>query len=561
MYRNILQNKVCYIFGTLIGILATLGEEVVVNNTVNLGIRTVVHGVIYSIFGILFIYFGKKIINIFLKKDIKIPLRLNNLISDNSIHGTRKFWLVLWIAWLPYVILLFPGIVWFDTATELLQMRNLPNIISSGQLTDHHPVFDTLVFYAFVQVGNFLHSGNLGVFLYTLFQSLITTLTIAYVLKLWQKSGVSDGIIAYAYIFFVLFPFVPIYSIAMVKDALFIPVFLLFITHFALLILDKISISKKTILLLFCEALLMILVKKTGLYIVIISSVISFFIIKRKKMKYLMSSLLLFAVSAQVLLSFVIFPFAGIAPGGKQEMLVVPFQQATRVLVTEKNVDTEYREAVENLLGKDVSQRYWAFNGDNIKGNNWDEKKESNLNPFLKQWARGIFLYPKSYIEAWLSMESSWITLPHAQIKDDMEDSYLMQVYAEGIDYDTSFNHYKEYGLSNNDKRAGRLIQDIILWFNGTPLGSLLFSRAVWTTWFFFLMLSLIFEKQFSKEQRKNYFICILPFIVSYLFLWVSSNSGSIESMRYAMSVVIPLPIVVCIIKLALHNNQKSISK
>ena len=45
----------------------------------------------------------------------------------------------------PYVIALYPGVMWYDTSNQLLQWNHLPNLFTDGQLTDHHPIADTVI--------------------------------------------------------------------------------------------------------------------------------------------------------------------------------------------------------------------------------------------------------------------------------------------------------------------------------------------------------------------------------------------------------------------------------
>lgn len=592
--RITLQRVSCWVLGSLLGLIAALSEAVAVDNAIHFSMRLPFHILCYAALGIAFIHFGRKTVLRVVsgtargRGDVDGDIddaaatadgvhattshlrgcfsRIQRAVEATLCNTTRKgfitLWTVLWLAWLPYLALLYPGIIWFDTLTQLLQMNGLPNVISSGQITDHHPVFDSLIFNVFVQLGNVVHSGNFGVFLYTLVQSLVTTCAMTYMLKTWHSTGASLNLVTWLYVIIAIVPFIPIFSIGMVKDSLFIPVFLLFFTHCSLIICKKIKLSKWLICAVILESVLMVLTKKTGMYIVVLTAVIALVTVHGKQIKALMAGMLVSAVLVQVVLTALIFPAFHIAPGGKQEMLAVPFMQASRVVTTVPNVDPEFKRAVTDLLGDDVASRYVQFNGDYIKGNSWNSEKQAHLHAFMQQWARGITLYPKAYLEAWLGMESSWFTLPHAQIPQEWKNAYLMQVYAEGTTFDASSQQFEEFarakdlGLSNNDKRFARLLQDIILWINETALGSTLFSRALWTTWMTALLFSFVFVRWGNKRQRLTYGVAIIPFIVSYLFLWVTSNSGSIEAMRYAMSVVFGIPVVLCLLSVLVQERE-----
>jgi len=54
----------------------------------------------------------------------------------------------------PYYVLAFPGAIWYDTVQQVLQWEGKPNAITSGAWSDQHPVFDTLIFGLFYQLGD-----------------------------------------------------------------------------------------------------------------------------------------------------------------------------------------------------------------------------------------------------------------------------------------------------------------------------------------------------------------------------------------------------------------------
>ena len=74
--------------------------------------------------------------------------------------GHKQFFLttaVIVLCWIPYIWLTYPGILWFDTGEQLMQWFHQSNIFSDGSFwSNHHPVFDTLFFGAFAQLGKVL---------------------------------------------------------------------------------------------------------------------------------------------------------------------------------------------------------------------------------------------------------------------------------------------------------------------------------------------------------------------------------------------------------------------
>ena len=146
----------------------------------------------------------------------------------HNFRGWGVLFLIIVLCWMPYVIALYPGVMWYDTSNQLLQWNHLPNLFTDGQLTDHHPIADTAIFGLFVQFGNLIGSGDLGIFLYTMIQTVVTASAMAYCLLYMRRIGASHRLCMAALAFVSLFPIFPMYSSPMVKDSLFLPIMVLF---------------------------------------------------------------------------------------------------------------------------------------------------------------------------------------------------------------------------------------------------------------------------------------------------------------------------------------------
>lgn len=67
--------------------------------------------------------------------------------------GIVKLGAIIYACWSPLLVLLFPGVIWWDTRQQLLQYNGLPNALSDGVITDHHPVLDTYLYGWFTDLG------------------------------------------------------------------------------------------------------------------------------------------------------------------------------------------------------------------------------------------------------------------------------------------------------------------------------------------------------------------------------------------------------------------------
>lgn len=94
------------------------------------------------------------------------------------------------VCWLPYFALAFPGAIWYDTVQQVLQWEGKPNAITDGAWSDQHPVFDTLIFGLFYQIGDWVGSPAFGVALYTTAIT-ATSIAVVYVVRYLARSGAS----------------------------------------------------------------------------------------------------------------------------------------------------------------------------------------------------------------------------------------------------------------------------------------------------------------------------------------------------------------------------------
>ncbi|MFR2054238.1 MAG: DUF6020 family protein, partial [Collinsella sp.] len=142
--------------------------------------------------------------------------------------GIVKLGAIIYACWAPLLVLLFPGVIWWDTRQQLLQYNGLPNALSEGAITDHHPVLDTYLYGWFTDLGRALGSVDAGVYALCLVQAFLTACALACCLILVRRLGGSRSDCLALLTLLCLYWHLPIYASAMAKDATFLPFFLLF---------------------------------------------------------------------------------------------------------------------------------------------------------------------------------------------------------------------------------------------------------------------------------------------------------------------------------------------
>lgn len=458
------------------------------------------------------------------------------------------------VMWLPYVIALFPGVMWYDTSNQLLQWFGLPNLLTDGALSDQHPVFDTMVFGLFVQAGGALGSADGGIFVYDLLQGVVTANAVAYVLRFIRSTGASRKAVLLLTLFFGLFPLFPLYATAMVKDSLFYPLLLVLSVQVLRIVRSRGEwLARPAPLLAFLAVVLLTaLTKKTGVYIAVLTLVALIVVVRRRARVVVACALVGIVCVMMVLLPKAVFPAAGIVPGGKQEMLAIPFQQSALLMKRHgHDLPSEDRRAIVAMLGEDVADRYSTTVGDTVKGYTWNSGQEADLPAYAGAWARGLVRHPETYVAAFLGMEAGWLVWPNAADANLNEE--LMPVYAQGTNH-AFFEGYETIGLRNADATTGKRIEDSVGWLERTPVGMAVCSRALWATW-----IPAFAAYECVRHRRSGgwrTFAALMPFWGSFLFLWVSPASATIEGMRYVMPMVFAAPLAVTAVRSVMRKVQ-----
>lgn len=120
------------------------------------------------------------------------------------------------IAWLPYLLTFAPGSVLGDSFSSISQASGLT------PLNNHHPVAYTLIVKFFLTLAAVMGQGKaFGIFLYSLFQSLILAITISWILSFMYEEGLKIKWLVAFMLYFCFMPVFPSYAITMWKDPLF----------------------------------------------------------------------------------------------------------------------------------------------------------------------------------------------------------------------------------------------------------------------------------------------------------------------------------------------------
>ena len=272
-----------------------------------------------------------------------------------------KAFAVIFICWIPFLILQYPCAMNEDAYNQLYQFQtSFPTYYTTLGVTfdasfiDHHPVFDTLVFGTFLALGDLLGSQNLGLFFYALTQSALAALVLAFSCCYLERLGVPKPWRLLCLAFCALFFIIPLWTATMVKDSLFAVFFVLFfLLYIEAFRSEGAAFERKGFIALFAAtAVLCALTKKPGFYIVVLSLlVLTLFFVRKKAWKPVAAVLVLVPLVHSLLFPLLLYPaIGGVEPGGRQESLGFALQQVVTVMRGENDLSAEEQSAVDAVL-------------------------------------------------------------------------------------------------------------------------------------------------------------------------------------------------------------------
>lgn len=528
--RFLPQLALCLLLALCLGLGSSVDEDGSIGGWLEIVIRAIV------------LWIPLSVVCWFMSERLSLSGRFSvKLAEGRSCKLVAKRAIVLIACWLPYMVLLYPGVLSFDTSFELCQYfgNEMPGIFPMPEgfaFTDHHPITVTLVFGFIVSIGQYLGSASSGLFLLCLLQAVATALSFSYAVATLERAGLSKAGVNALLLFFALFPVFPFVVMTPTKDSLFSWVFLVFFTLLFQVVVsrgDGVKDPKVFALLLF-SAVLLSLTKKTGVYILLLSGVV-LAVIYRKQWKRFVALSLSGVFVASVVVPVALFPLLNVAPGSKIEVLAPLYQQTARYVVEyPDDVSEEERVAVDAVLGfEGLSERYNYKIVDTVHHaweyvNQWPSTSEvaSYIKTYLAQGVR----HPDAYVQAFVSLESGWF---------DVSERFIF-AEGDGMLCDPP-NGIPEIDRNAFFEKTSSLASSLAQWIQSLPGLDLLFLPSLYAVIIPFLCCVALATK------RKSLLPVVSPIIVSFFFLLlspVSTVSTNMEAMRYVLPFLYSSPIL-----------------
>ncbi len=347
---------------------------------------------------------------------------------------------VLILAYLPYFLAYYPGILAYDSYIQIDQ-------IFTGAYNEHHPLIHTLLIKFTILAGEKIFGyPNAGIAVCVAVQSLLLIFVFSYGIFLLYKRG-KRLISIIVLIILALFPFNAFMAVSVTKDIPFSAYYLLLVLSSSeLLRKEKIGLNKIfDIIILAISSLGCVVYRNNGRYAMAFAIVICLFLViisaalksKDKENRILRKNYLitLGVTFASMLVAFVLLTVASkslnAVQGDKREMLSVPIQQFARTYVyhsgsgivpgDDNTLDDTSKDLINDFILYDGALLYRSDISDPVKRctNTWVVTNRTK--DFIKTYLKLFVRYPGDYINAFLATNAGFIDFTdetHAHINE-----------------------------------------------------------------------------------------------------------------------------------------------
>ena len=432
---------------------------------------------------------------------------------------------LIFICWLPIIIIFYPGSVPYDGLAELNMF------FGQRPMTNHHPVFVTWIMGLFMRFGRLLGADNYGIFSYVMAQSVVCAFIFALSVKYLRNLKAPFWLQVISLFYFALFPIWPAYAQAEIKDTLFTGVFVLY----SLQIIDALKNSdnyfeKPWKIIGFCAvSLLLCLMRNNGLYIIAPVGILLIFAVRGRQKLWAACSLVA-AIALFLAYSNVLLPVLKVQSGSIKEALSIPFQQTARYIATHgDDVTDEEKAAIDAILPYDeIAKNYDSELADPIKDMYRSDVTTEELKEYLKVWFEMLLKHPATYVQATMNNYYGYF-YPNGQI----ENRLIFQYYCQG---EPQYTGYFSYAYAESFTDAREFVSDYSYFLWRIPGVGLLYSPAVYT-WALIIMFVLLLRK-----KRIKALIGLVPALLTVLICCASPVNALV---RYMLPVMATLPLLI----------------
>ncbi len=468
-------------------------------------------------------------------------IRVLAIVVHDFIHGLKdepwkglsikKAFFMIIICWIPHIIICYPGYVCPDAWNQLSQYFGLSNF------TTHHPPAHTLLMGMIVKIGTNLGNGEIGLFIFVLFQLFFFALVISYSIcetnKICMNKYITIGMLAV----FIVFPYSAGYVGLLLKDNLYSCMFLLFMVEFLKFVNNHYEFKGiKSTVLWIVSVMGVILFRNNGKYVIYPLVMVLFIILikqyKLKKRKKVLGVLLTPIVLA-VTINTVLISSYNIEKGSIREALSLPFQQTARyVKYYEDELDESEIRIINNVLDYEhMAQNYNPILSDHIKNDYKESATKEELKEYLTLWIKQFFKHPMIYVEATIN-QNYFLLYPFYENDVVYNETYVDEkrfIHTELPTFSEESNKEHLEKWKNAEYGYMKLLFSL-------PVIGLFSHPATY-------VLVLIFLLYYSlKDKNKRFLLLVSPLLLSIVVIILAPCIQNHP--RYAFPIIYSFPVI-----------------
>lgn len=432
---------------------------------------------------------------------------------------------ILFLSWIPWVILNYPGSGCPDSTLQIQQFLGLQEW-SAG-----HPPLSSLIMGGLFSLGSALIDPNFGFFLYCLLQICVGALVFSLSMKKLLDLGISYKWCMAGIFFFAFTPLWATYAQWVEKDFLYTGIAVLQTVCMMDILIRK-ECSAKQLIPLLCSSLLAVFLRNNGIYAILPALLfLGIWLKKAARRRVLLSALILVVIYESVLRG--LFPALGIHRASIVEALGIPFQQTARYVC---EFPDEVTEEEKEVLGTSFEYgQFFSYNPvltDPIK----NAVRNFNLADYMKVWLKMFPKHPGCYVSAFLNIGYGYL----APVSQNIEAWIQMEYY----------DSMKDLGLYHVFSKDGATVLSQIWYQSATfPLVKYLCTPGLYTWVIAALTLYLLKKRRFSA---------LILFVPSYMNILVCLASPMASAIRYELPTVASVPLLIGWTFYSLHRQDPS---
>lgn len=517
----------------IISIGFTLSDDLINDRHISLSFNLFMKYIMFVfIFNIVFLIFR-------ISLDRLSKSRKNNKLINKIMSSKKRIFilaLIIFLCWLPSLIMLYPGTCINDTWGQLASVIRLKN--GHWSMSAHHPIFDTFYMSSIIlPIVYKTNNWHVAMFVYVIIQSIITSIVFAYsIIYAKNKLNVNDKVIILLLLIYIICPIYVTSVQTISKDALSAYIYVLFTIQFIEIVRTngKYLLDKKNMFIHILTITFCILTKKIEAYVIILSY-IPLLISYRKIFKFI-----LFPLLSTVLIFFIILPTLrltfSISKSGKQEMYSLPFQMTARyVKYNYKDIPEEEKIVISKVLNYDeLKDTYNPTNADPVKKYNQKGEDLDYIN-YLKVWFKQGIKAPIIYLKAAGCQVIGWFSLTEYKPLINMDNH--SQIHSGVIPERAAIRN-------NHSNKTYKIYNNIYDFVYEIPLLKLFLSYGFYATFLpAFIILTLI------KNRKFNFLFCCVPLVSTIVIgCYLAPVSINPEGLRYLYPITYTIPILLIVI-------------